>query len=154
MPARVRPDDPATHRTFALVSAAFVGGLLALATVEAFAPPDTLIYSVTYGVLLGLIVLGVPPTIFAAGYLWRIYLHDAETRRSWLLLRDALIGTALAAVAAFIGLLAGARALGYGPFGWAIPYMIVAFVLVAGVPQYMAAVYWLRRRNFPDRESE
>lgn len=147
---RMTAEDPAVHRSFAMVSSGVIMGLLALATLEAFLPPNTGLYHAVFVILIGLIVLATPPTVIATLYLWRIYLRDTRTRRSWLLLRDALISTALAAVAAFIAFLAAARLLGYGPYPWAIPYLVVAFLIVAGVPQYMAAVYWLRRRASGD----
>jgi hypothetical protein len=150
MPARVTSEDPEVHRTFAVVSAGAVLGLLLLAMVMAIGGPDSSIFAVGYSLFFALDLLFIPLSVIAAIYLWRIYLQDTRTRRSWLLLRDALLGTAWTTITVYVGIISVARLLGFGPFVWTVPFTAVAVVLASATTLYMAAIYWLRRRQSGD----
>ena len=150
VPARTSAEDPRVHRTFALFTAAFVAGMLLLAVAMAIASPDSDLYRGGYAIFIALDVLFMPLSVVSAVYLWRIYSHDHRTRRSWLLLRDALLGTAWTTITVFVGALTLLRLVDIGPFDWSPPFVAVAVVLASSTTTYMAAVYWLRRRASGD----
>jgi hypothetical protein len=133
------------HATFGKITLALFSGLLLLAVVLVPVPDDSDIYRVGYAVFIVVDVIFMPLAIIACWYLWHLWNESEESRQSWLLLRDAIIGTGLTVVSNYIGTAAILRLAGFGPFENTAPFTALAVVIVSGITVYMAAIYWLRR---------